>query len=363
MSIINKVSLLVISLFFVFACSTQQALIVDYSNPQITYSGRIDSSKVKGSELYWSGTSIQINFEGESIYGLFEDEKGDNYYNIIIDKDSLFILRTDTIKRYYQLATDLSKGKHSLEIFKRTEWDRGKTTFYGFQIKGNSKLLPKSIPRKKKIEFYGNSISAGYAIEDFSGNDSPDSTYTNNYLSYAPITARYFDAEYQCICKSGIGIMISWFPMTMPEIFDRLVPEDATSQWDFSLYTPDIVVINLFQNDSWLVNMSDNAEFKAKFGTEPPDDEFIVKSYENFIRSIRSVYPEAQIICALGSMDATRIGSKWPDYISSAVKEVNDSRIYTHFMPYKDSPGHPTIKEQEIMANSLIKFIEDNIEW
>ena len=83
MSIINKVSLLVISLFFVFACSTQQALIVDYSNPQITYSGRIDSSKVKGSELYWSGTSIQINFEGESIYGLFEDEKGDNYYNII----------------------------------------------------------------------------------------------------------------------------------------------------------------------------------------------------------------------------------------------------------------------------------------
>lgn len=363
MRIINQVSFLVFSLFFVFACSTQQELIVDYSNPQITYSGRIDSSKVKGSELYWSGTSIQINFEGESIYGLFEDERGDNYYNVIIDDDSLFILRTDTIKRYYQLASDLPNGNHSVEIFKRTEWDRGKTTFYGFQIKGNSKLLPKSMPRKKKIEFYGNSISAGYAIEDFSGNDSPDSTYTNNYLSYAPITARYFDAEYQCICKSGIGIMISWFPMTMPEMFDRLDPEDATSQWDFSNYSPDIVVINLFQNDSWLVNMPDNAEFKTRFATDPPDDEFIVKSYADFIRSIRSVYPNAQIICALGNMDATRKGSKWPDYIRSALEEVNDPKIYTHFMPYKDSPGHPTIKEQEDMANSLINFIEDNIDW
>jgi hypothetical protein len=363
MSIFNKETLLIISLFFVFACSTKQELVVDYSNPQITYSGRIDSSKVKGTELYWSGTSIQINFEGNSIYGLFEDERGDNYYNVIIDNDSLFILRTDTTKGYYQLASDLSKGKHSIEIFKRTEWNRGKTTFYGFQIKGNPRILPKSKPRKKKIEFYGNSITAGYAIEDFSGNDSPDSTYTNNYLSYAPITARYFDAQYQCICKSGIGIMISWFPLTMPEMYDRLVPEDATSQWDFSLYTPDIVVINLFQNDSWLVNMPDNAEFKAKFGTESPDDAFIVKSYINFIRSIRSVYPEAQIICALGNMDATSEGSKWPDYITAALKEVNDPKIYTHFMPYKDSPGHPTIKEQEVMANSLIKFIEDNIVW
>jgi len=363
MSIFNKVTLLVISLFFVLACSNKQELIVDYSNPQITYSGRIDSSKVKGTELYWSGTSIQINFEGESIYGLFEDEKGDNYYNVIIDNDSLFILRTDSIKRYYQLASDLSKGEHSIEIFKRTEWNRGKTTFYGFQIKGNSRLLPKSIPRKKKIEFYGNSISAGYAIEDFSGNDSPDSTYTNNYLSYAPITARYFDAEYQCICKSGIGIMISWFPMTMPEMYDRLVPEDPTSQWDFSLYTPDIVVINLFQNDSWLVNMPDNAEFKAKFGNEPPDDAFIVRSYISFLSSIRSVYPEAHIICALGNMDATREGSIWPDYIRTALMEIDDPQIYSHFMPYKDSPGHPTIKEQEVMANSLIKFIEDNIEW
>ncbi len=358
-----KRTLIFSTLLFAIACSGQQDLIIDYSNPQIDYSGRIDTSKSGAADLYWSGTTIKINFEGDSIAALFKDERGDNYYNVIIDNDSLYVLRPDTSKRYYQLASGLSEGKHTIEIFKRTEWDRGKTTFYGFQIKGNATVLPKQAPRKRKIEFYGNSITAGYAVEDFSGKDRPDSIFTNNYLSYAYLTAQHFDAEYQCICKSGIGIMISWFPLIMPEIYNRLNPEDSTSRWDFSLYTPDVVVINLFQNDSWLVNMPNHESFKAQFGTKAPDDEFIVKSYKQFVSSIRKEYPNAQIVCALGSMDATREGSKWPNYIKKAVKELNDPQIYTHFMPFKDSPGHPTIKEQEDMANSLIRFIESNIKW
>ena len=51
---------------------------------------------------------------------------------------------------------------------------------------------------------------------------------------------------------------VSWDPLIMPEIYDRLVPTDSTSKWDFSLYRPDIVVVNLFQNDSWLVHLSDH---------------------------------------------------------------------------------------------------------
>jgi hypothetical protein len=28
-------------------------------------------------------------------------------------------------------------------------------------------------------------------------------------------------------------------------MYDRLIPTDSTSKWDFSLYKPDIVVVNL----------------------------------------------------------------------------------------------------------------------
>ncbi|WP_190809959.1 SGNH/GDSL hydrolase family protein [Flagellimonas sp. S3867] len=363
MSIFSRTTLLLLTLTLVFACTNRKELFVDYSNPQIVYSGRIDSSQVKGVELYWSGSSIKLNFEGESIAALIEDEKGDNYYNIIIDANDPFIFRPDTIKHYHQLASGLSKGKHTIQIFKRNEWGSGKTTFYGFQIKENAKVLPKPIRLKKKIEFYGNSITAGYAVEDLSGKDSPDSTYTNNYLSYAAITSRHFDAEYQCICTSGTGILVSWHPLTMPELYDRLVPTDSNSKWDFSLYNPDIVVVNLFQNDSWLVNMPEYEEFKVRFGTETPDDDKIIAAYQQFITNLRQKYPNAKIICSLGCMDATKEGSKWPGYIEKAVANLNDKAIYTHFMPYIEATAHPSIEDQEVMANGLISFIEENIDW
>ncbi|NOX67299.1 MAG: SGNH/GDSL hydrolase family protein [Chlorobi bacterium] len=345
------------------SCTNEKELFVSFSNPEIEYWGRIDTSSNEFAEIYWSGTSIKMNFEGESVHALLKDASGDNYFNIIIDNDSIRILRPDTIKQYYQLASHLRKGKHSIEIFKRTEWNRGKTEFFGFKIEGMAKVLPKSDPRKRKIEFYGNSITAGYAIEDTSGKDLPDSIFTNNYLSYAAVTARHYDAEYQCICRSGIGIMISWFPLTMPEMYDRLVPTDSTSKWDFSIYTPDIVVINLLQNDSWLVNMPERNEFKTNFGKKPPSDEYIINAYQQFVAKIREHYPKAKIICALGSMDATRKGSKWPGYIEKAVVNLHDKNIYTHFFPYKGTPGHPSVKEHQEMANSLIKFIDENIDW
>jgi len=363
MKYFNRFIFILAGLLLLNSCCSQEDLFVPYSDPQIKYSGRIDSSQTKAANLYWSGTSVKINFEGQSIEALLKDEKGDNYYNVIIDHDSILILRPDTIQKYHQLASGLKKGKHSLEIFRRTEWSKGKTSFYGFRIKGEAKILAKSPPKKRKIEFYGNSITAGYAVEDLSGKDSPDSTFTNNYLSYAAMTARHFDAEYTCICKGGIGIMISWFPYIMPDIYDRLNPTDSTSKWDFSNYTPDIVVINLFQNDSWLVHKPERKEFKSKFGTQAPNDEYIINAYKEFVSLIRKQYPESDIICALGNMDATREGSQWPGYIKQAVSALNDKKIHTLFVPYKNTSGHPGIKEQEEIANKLIQYINQNISW
>ncbi|WP_321280829.1 SGNH/GDSL hydrolase family protein [Marinifilum fragile] len=355
---------LLIVLYVIFAgCSKQQSLFVPFSNSEIKYSGRIDTASVDHAELYWSGSSIKINFEGESLSALMKDEKGDNYYNIIIDKDSIVLFRPDTIKGYHELVTNLSPGKHIIELFKRTEWDRGTTDFYGFKIDGKAKLLPNADVAKRKIEFYGNSITAGYAVEDTSGKDSPDSTFTNNYLSYAAITARHFDADYHCICKSGIGITISWFPFEMPDIYDRLNPADSTSKWNFSLYAPDVVVVNLFQNDSWLVNMPKRDEFKKNFGKNSPSEEYLIHAYQQFVTGIRNHYPNAEIICMLGNMDATKEGSQWPEYIKKAVVGLKDDKIYTHFVPFKETRGHPSVKEQEEMANSLIKFIDENINW
>ena len=322
-----------ILIFASYSCASHKSIVIKYSDSEIKYTGRIDTSNTNSAEIYWSGSSIKLNFEGTSVYALMENERKDNYYNIIIDNDSVVIFSPDTTKTYQRIASNLSKGKHTIELFRRNEWSRGKTKFYGFKIKGHPKKLPKSPTLKRKIEFYGNSISAGYGVEDYSGKDSPDSTFTNNYKSYAAITARYLNAE------------------------------DENSTWDFKKFKPDVVVVNLFQNDSWLVNRKEHPEFKSKFNTKPPSESYIIDSYSKFISKIRQEYPEAKIITMLGNMDATRTESKWPEYIVKAVESLKDKNIYTHFIPFKESPGHPTEKEQEDIANSLIKFIEDNIEW
>ena len=345
------------------SCSDKNELIVSASNAAIEYSGRTNRSSEESVRLNWPGSSIRINFEGASIAALLQDESGDNYYNVILDNDSLFILRPQTIKQYQVLASNLSKGPHTIELFRRTEWDRGPTDFYGFKINANAKLLAKSPPKKRKIEFYGDSITAGFAVEDTSGKDLYDSIYTNNYASYAAITARHFEADYQCVCRSGIGVTVSWDPLIMPELYDRLIPTDSNSKWDFSLYRPDVVVVNLFQNDSWLVNLPEHPEFIKRFGDKNPDEAFIISAYQEFIAGLRVHYPAANIICTLGSMDATKDGSLWPGYVQKAVASLKDENVYTHFMPYEESTAHPNVQQQKNMANSLIDFIEKTIEW
>jgi hypothetical protein len=56
MSFILKKTLFIIVLSIVFGCTLKKETLISYTNSQIEYSGRIDSSKIKAAEIYWSGT-------------------------------------------------------------------------------------------------------------------------------------------------------------------------------------------------------------------------------------------------------------------------------------------------------------------
>ena len=348
-------------LFLFISTNSYSQHFISATDKHISYEGRIAYTS-EAAELMWPGTSVTIKFKGTGISGEFKDQDTSNYYNVIIDNDSMYTLQLDTSKKLVSLASGLPYGKHTLELFKRTEWDKGKTWFYGFETNAKTKLLKRPKLPKRKIEFFGNSISCGYAINDMM-HDSGLGYYENNYDAYPAITARHYNAQYHCTAKSGIGVMVSWFPLIMPEMYDRLDPTDSTSKWDFSKFTPDVVVINLFQNDSWIVNMPDNEQFKKRFGAKPPDENHIVNAYKNFVQTIRSTYPKAQIICMLGSMDITKKGSPWPGYVEKAVAELKDPKIFTYIAPYKNTPGHPKVKEQKELADGLINFITSHIKW
>ena len=340
--------------------------LIGAQNKRIAYMGRVGHTD-SCANIYWTGTSISINVkETTNVTAILEDEKGNNFYYAITDGDgaNAIKIKVDKEKKSYVLAANLDKETpHHIELFKITNTDNW-TRFYGFKTDETAKVLKPSKKPKRTIEFFGNSITCGHGVEvKPDSSDSGAAQFFNNYRAFGAITARHFNAQYHCTAKSGIGITISWFPQIMPEIYDRLDPKDAGTKWNFKKYRPDIVVVNLFQNDSWLVNMPDHAQFKARFGNVKPTEGFIKAAYSNFILSLRSKYPKAQIICSLGNMDATREGSKWPGYIDEAVASLNDKKIITHYFTYKKTPGHPKLQEQQAMADDLISFIEKQGYW
>ncbi len=349
-----------LSLWSFCSCAQQQPRQFSYNDDRLRYEGRIAYTP-DAAVLSWPGTSVYIHFTGSSISGTFSESDTANYYNVIVDGKIISIAHFDRDKKTYLLADGLTASEHTLQLFKRTEWDKGKTMLYGFSGAGLELLPPLPAPGRR-IEFYGNSITCGYSVEDYT-DDSSIGFFENNYDTYAALTDRHFNAQYQCIAKSGIGITISWFPLLMKEMYDRLDATDSTIKWDFGKYRPDIIVINLLQNDYWLTNMPDHAQFKLRFGKQKPTKEFIIEAYRQFVQSIREKYPAAKIICMLGNMNITEEGSEWPGYVKEAVRQLNDPAMYTLLVPYKKTGGHPKTKEQKILADALIEFIGANTGW
>ena len=350
-------------LLFLLSCASVtsdavESILVDFDDKEVYYEGRVQQNeKIGATEIYWPGSSVSLKFEGTLISAVLEDEKGENYFTVVVDGKQTSVLDLKKGKNEYLLANNLPLGVHQVEIHKRNDWGFGKTLFHSYKVLGKKTL---EIDAKKMfIELYGDSISVGYGNEDSTGQDRSTGDVTNNYLAYGAVTARNLNAEYSCIAHSGIGIMVSWHDLIMPEEYYRWNPFDAASKWDFSSKRqPDVVVVNLFQNDSWLVKRKKHPEYVKRFGDKAPDHDFIIESYVSFLKSIRKEYKDAKIICMLGNMDVTEKESEWPGYVWEAVSKMRDRKIYKLFVPYKGTKGHPRVNEQAIIADKLTTFIK-----
>src|ERR1700744_2579569 len=68
-----------------------QGITLKYNDPHIRYVGRI-AMEDSAARMAWSGTSVSINFSGTGVKAVLGDEKGDTYYNVILDHKVVSIL-------------------------------------------------------------------------------------------------------------------------------------------------------------------------------------------------------------------------------------------------------------------------------
>ena len=96
-----------ITLFICLQASAQK--VVGFKDDHIQYMGRI-AYQADAAKMFWSGSWITVNFNGTEAKVDLKDERGDNYFDVIID-GKIVVLHPDAQKRTYTLATGLKAGR------------------------------------------------------------------------------------------------------------------------------------------------------------------------------------------------------------------------------------------------------------
>lgn len=343
---------------------------IRFTDPALRYSGRIDpgpfsNHSATSIRLVFPYTNIAFQFTGTSLAVRLVNHS--SYYNsyigaMIDGKEYKIQIPKDGESLDIPVANQLGPGLHDAIVFKRQDGSHY-IDFEGLLTDSESQIFPPSRPRSlRRIEVYGDSVSAGEVSEavDYTGKPDPEhqGEYSNSWYSYTAITARNLNAELHDIAQGGASLLngIGWFNgpdyRGMESIYDKIDYNPSlgpAKPWNFKCFNPQVVIVALGQNDSHPFDF-----MKADYYSE--QSQHWRARYADFLRTLRSLHPHALIICATTILEHD---ASWDKAIDDAVISVHDSKI-VHFLYSKNgkgTPGHVRIPEAYAMAHELTSFI------
>ena len=326
------------------------------SKNMVEFIGRFNRTSDGFYQFDWGGSTITAGFEGTKIGIRLRTLKTGNtpndYLNVTIDDAPPFVLKTDINTVEYPLAENLKNGYHTVRVTKRTEATfSSQLQFEGF-LYGTGKAAPAPGRENRRIEIFGDSISAGY------GNEGKEAGFRlseeNIDLTYGAIAAKALHAEYTTVALSGHGCHISLSGSTSevtPKYFDRLLYK-TEKYVDFAKPHPDVVIIHLGTND---------------FAMNVRVDDYY-KSYLAFVAKVRRSYPNAYIVCT--TCGGTTAALETLDKVVDMRKTLYSDTKIGHFVGLFDdlngslgSDGHPSVYGHQQLADQLVVFIKKAMNW
>lgn len=357
-----KKVLLLLSLVFCFGITSLTAKVkIPADDSQIVYTGRINFSNPKSPLFVYPGTTIKANFTGKSIDMLAKP--GSGYFMVTIDNNDPKKIYFGTNDSIISIGSNLNNGNHSAEIMLVYEGYKAKPEFRGFMLDDSAKLLAAPLLPERKIEFIGNSITCGYGNEAQSGKDPFRDSTENHYYTYAAIISRSFNAQHMVVARSGIGVYRNYNGRyegdenIMPRWYDYTNLYDNSQKWDSKRYTPDLICINLGTND---------------LSTTPYDLKHYQTNYENFVKHLKSLYPNAKIVMLTGSMLQGAALQDQLTALNSALSNLSKegfTDIYRFDMSVQDgslgygASYHPSKQQHAKMAQELMPYLKKIMNW
>lgn len=326
----------------------------------VHYSGRVQVDKNSQLTTYtysWPGVYFEAEFNGSELDVRLND--ANNILNLIIDdKEPIVLSRPGKLTHSLK---NLGKGRHKVRLEKRTETPMATGTFEGFYVATKDALLKPAL-RQRKIEFIGDSFSAGLSNLSPSrecDNETIFST-TNTQLAFGPLTAKHFNADYQINAISGSGVVRNYNGAFPDENFLQFYPYtfvgDKTNKYTSS-WLPNIIVVELGGND-FATPLNPGEKWQSR---EALQNDY-VKSYTEFVLGLRKQNPQASFILLLPHTRSVELPQQHNKVIEQ-LKARGETRVHllsTQPMELLGCQWHPSAKDHETVSRLLIDFINTN---
>ncbi|MVT41472.1 hypothetical protein GO495_12820 [Chitinophaga oryziterrae] len=320
---IRNLMLLIVVSFLLNSCAKKELIRIDnklavvanastvsgsLGDTNIKYFGRWDFTDASQYISYWGGAYIKVNFTGTTVK--IKVGNTSNFYAKI--DNGPWVSYNQSGGTINLTAVPLAGGTHSLSVAQGRDYDY----LFNFQglILDAGAVTSAPTALTSLIEYIGDSITAGYLDEQ------------TNVSDYAWVCSENLNTEHTQIAYPGIWLMggmdTQYFKLQTPNY-------PSSPAWDFTRYTPDLIVINLGTNDNPSVI----------------SDSVFQKGYISFLTNIRTKFPQAEIFVL-----RTFLGL-WASPTSAAVSARNaagDSRV--HY-----------INTQGWLAQNTSDYLPDNL--
>lgn len=307
--------------------------------------------------MNWTASGFEASFKGTGLSAvLLSDAPSADYYayiKVTLDGKAVRKIPLANTLQTVDLVKGLENKAHTVRV--EMVSGNGKCATVGLRnlkLHDGEKLVPPAAPDGLRLEIIGDSISVGYGVLGKRG-DAWRSATEDGTLTYAALAARALGMEYYVTASSGKGIARNYGDNTTNRIPDIYTKTDGyhlgNDAWDFNLWQPDAIVINLGTNDAASTNTSLTAEeFSAACAA--------------FLRTVREKNPNAYIIYAYGMMN-TKYASEI-EAVVKAMQDAGDTKIL--YLPMeiitdaeKTVSGHPSLEAHMNRAEKLIAKLKE----
>lgn len=288
-----------------------------------------------------SNISEAVNMAGLSVY-LDDGEEPVN--RIVVDRE----------QGWYELIKLPDDMEHLVTVVKVTEAAMSYVGITALEVI-DGELLEREFPTRPelKLEFIGDSITCGYGVLG-----TPDSQYTlreeDGTFAYGNVAAKLLNARARYVSASGYGAYVEYtgdVDGNVPKLYPYINWfVDRTALYDYKEYVPDVVIINLGTNDSGHIHKTQIQEG-------------FVKAYSDFIRLIKTAYPDTKVLCVCGTL--CDIMFPWIEKAIQACQNEGIDGICMRKLPYHNveedgmASGHPSRITHEKDGARVAGFIKD----